>query len=219
MALPLFNDYPLNDGLVFHTGTLPRDLVWTDTDFERLWNRHPHERHTVIMIGKPVQVPRWQQAYGANYSYTGSRNNALPIPRELLALLEWSRKTIDDRLNGLLLNWYSGAEDYIGAHHDSTKELVQGSPIVTISFGETRVFRLTRWERRQKVAQHDFEANHGRVFVVDWDMNKAWKHEVLKRAAYSGRRISVTLRAFSRGLLLPEQSNERDTTPSEIEIH
>ena len=144
-----FENHSLSGGLTFRSGKLPDLLVWTQEQFKQHWVRHPLERHTVKIIGKDIQVPRWQQAIGASYSYTGSRNNAVPVPRSLIPLLEWSQQMIDSRLNGMLLNYYEGAEDYIGAHHDSTKGLVSGSPIVTISFGEKRIFRLTRWESRK----------------------------------------------------------------------
>ena len=43
----------------------------------------------------------------------------------------------------MLLNWYDAAQrHYIGAHRDSTVGLVSGAPIVTISLGATRTFRL-----------------------------------------------------------------------------
>ncbi|OWK40401.1 2OG-Fe(II) oxygenase [Fimbriiglobus ruber] len=150
------------------------------------------------MPGGPVQTPRWQQAYGADYHYTGRTNTALPVPPVLEPLREWVRQSIDPRLNALLLNWYDGPGHYIGPHHDSTKDMVPDSPIVTLSFGETRVFRLTRGRGGEKELR-DFEASNGVVFVLPFATNLAWKHAVPKSARYCGRRISVTLRAFTSG--------------------
>jgi hypothetical protein len=77
------------------------------------------------MHGRPIKTPRWQQAYGADYHYTGRTNAALSVPAILEPLHHWARQAIDDRLNGLLLNWYDGAlGHYIGPHHDSTKKMV-----------------------------------------------------------------------------------------------
>ena len=104
---------------------------------------HPQNFHPVKIHGKEVLTPRWQQAYGANYRYTGSLQNALPIPMELTPFQKWSQDHIDLRLNGLLLNWYDGAQKhYIGAHRDDGRDLVDGSPIVTISIGEERYLRM-----------------------------------------------------------------------------
>ena len=53
---------------------------------------------------------------------------------------------IEPRLNGLLLNWYDGGVGhYIGKHRDSDVNRVEGTAIVTLSFGEARVFRVRRW--------------------------------------------------------------------------
>lgn len=191
------------DSLLFET-PLPAELLWDESTFETVWALRPRERHRVKMIGKLVELPRDQQAYGATYKYTGSENRALPIPAVLKPLLEWTQEQIAPQLNGLLLNWYQGPSDYIGPHHDSTRGLIPETPIVTISFGEPRTFRLTQWRQKKKIAQHDFTTSPGRVFVMPWPTNKAWKHEVVKRAGYNGRRISVTLRAFNEGVLPPE---------------
>jgi alkylated DNA repair dioxygenase AlkB len=195
-ALSGFTPHDLGDGLWFLTGALPPELVWGAARFDEVWALHPEGKHVIHMPGGPVETPRWQQAYGADYHYTGRTNSALPVPAVLEPLRTWARQQIDPRLNGLLLNWYEGPGHYIGPHHDSTRDMMHGAPIVTISFGETRVFRLTRG--RGAVPQtRDFEAPDGAVFVLPYDTNRAWKHAVPKAARYRGRRISVTLRGFT----------------------
>ena len=168
-----------------------------------VWQLHPEQRH-LVKIFRWVETPRWQQSYGANYIYTGSKNNALPVPELLRPLLDWARADIDGSLNGLLLNWYDGPNDYIGPHHDSTKGLITNSPIVTVSFGETRVFRLTNGKGEQRIVR-DFPATHGTVFIMPWNTNESWKHEIVKSVKNTGRRISVTLRAFNEGVLPADQ--------------
>ncbi|MEM6770117.1 MAG: alpha-ketoglutarate-dependent dioxygenase AlkB, partial [Bacteroidota bacterium] len=166
----------------------------TDEAFSELWNSHPEQFHTIKIHGKEVKTPRWQQAYGKNYQYSGSRNNALPISPALLPFLTWCQKYIDHRLNGLLLNWYDGAADhYIGAHRDSTIGLVADSPIVTISLGEERVFRMRPYGGS---GFQDFTLRQGDVLVIPSETNRSWTHEVPKFKRYKGRRISVTLRAY-----------------------
>jgi len=71
--------------------------------------------------------------------------------------------------------------------------MVVGAPIVTISLGEERVFRLTHPKRK---VTSDFIARDGSVFVTPYETNLAWKHAVPRFARYRGRRISITLRAF-----------------------
>lgn len=191
----MFQCHDLGDGLIFLTGFLPGELVWDSARFEEVWRLHPEEKHVIAMPRGPVEVPRWQQAYGADYHYTGRVNRALPVPEVLAPLLAWVREAVDGRLNGLLLNWYEGPGHYIGPHHDSTRNMAAGVPIVTISFGETRVFRLSRRVDGESL-KRDFPAPDGTVFVLPYETNRAWKHAVPRSARYMGRRISVTMRGF-----------------------
>ncbi len=61
------------------------------------------------MHGKLVKTPRWQQAYGMDYKFTGTINKALPVPVCLHSCHDFSQKNVDTRLNEILLNWYDGA--------------------------------------------------------------------------------------------------------------
>ena len=130
----------------FFTARLP-DALCRDAQarFQELWQLHPSDFHQMRQPGTAnmIPVPRWQQAYGRDYAYSGNVNRALPIPAILEPLLDWARTVCDARLNGLLLNWYDAERAHrIGAHRDSIVGLVEGSPIVTISLGATRIFRL-----------------------------------------------------------------------------
>jgi alkylated DNA repair dioxygenase AlkB len=182
------------DGNLFFCGELPERLRFDARGFETLWHLHPEAYHTIMIHGRAVATPRWQQAFGADYHYTGRTNRALPLPEDCQPILAWSRDVVDDELNGLLLNWYDGQlGHYIGPHHDSTTRMVVGVPIVTISLGEGRIFRLShpRTKRRR-----DFSAREGTVFVMPYETNLAWKHGVPRFARWRGRRISITIRAF-----------------------
>jgi len=156
---------------------------------------HPETFHLIKMHGKDVRTPRWQQAYGADYRYTGNTNRARPVPSELATLHSEIQEHIDRRLNGLLLNWYDAEHGhYIGKHRDSTINMVSGAPIVTISLGAERVFRIRRWKGDSLV--HDIPTGNGTVIVMPYAVNLAWTHEVPHTAKVIGRRISITARAF-----------------------
>lgn len=186
---------PLDEAghVVYRTDFAVPELL--KVSFVELWNLHPVDFHTLVMHGKEVKTPRWQQAYGHSYEYTGSRNNALPIPPVFGAFLRWGQDNVDHRLNGLLLNWYDGAAGhYIGPHRDSRTGLVPGTPIVTISRGEERVFRMRPW---QGEGYKDTLLTDGSALVMPWATNLTWTHEIPRIKKYQGKRISVTLRAFS----------------------
>ena len=112
----------------------------------------------------------------------------------LVSVLGWAREQVDPRLNGLLLNWYDPErKHYIGKHRDSTKGMVADTPIVTISLGATRPFRMRPYRRAGGFV--DVEAVDRSVLVIPWEVNQRWTHEVPHRAS-GGRRISITVRAF-----------------------
>ena len=175
-------------------GRLPPDLCWCSAQFDAFWAFHPEKFHEVRMFGRRVAVPRWSEAYGQDYWYSGTLHRAVPIPHSLALLLAWSKVEVDERLNGVLVNWYDGSLGHrIGPHRDAEKELVVGAPIITISFGETRTFRLRRCKGRET---HDIEVADNSVLVLPYATNIAFTHEVPASTQRTGRRISVTLRAF-----------------------
>ncbi|MEM6730856.1 MAG: alpha-ketoglutarate-dependent dioxygenase AlkB [Myxococcota bacterium] len=175
-------------------GRLPASVCLSAVATQALWDLHPPRFHVVTMYGRKLETPRWQQAYGADYVYSGNVNRALRVPSLLRPLLDVCQRTIDPRLNGLLVNWYDGAQKhYMGPHRDTAGQLIDGSPIVTLSFGEERIFRLRPHGGGPK---RDFLLEHGSVVVLPYDTNLSWTHAVPHFARYRGRRISVTLRAF-----------------------
>ena len=189
-----FQCHKLDSACPFYTGHLPDDLELSAEQFDELWNLHPKEFNEIHLHGRRVKIPRWQQAFGKNYHFSGQSSKALPTPEILQPILSWCRAEIFERLNGLLLNWYDGKlNHYIGKHRDSVTNMVKGAPIVTVSFGEERTFRLRPWKAK---GMTDFSASNGSVFVMPYETNLAWTHEVTKRAKQMDRRISVTLRAF-----------------------
>lgn len=178
-------------------GELPPEQRLDAPAFAALWSIHPDDFHEIKMHGRPVKTPRWQQAYGADYHYTGRVNRAEPLTPTMTPFLAWAREIVDPRLNGLLFNWYDARHaHYIGKHRDSTKGMIEGAPIVTISLGATRLFRLRPWRGSGMI---DLEVDHGSVLVIPYATNSLWTHEVPHRAADRGRRISITLRGFTAG--------------------
>jgi len=181
-------------------GRLPPDVA---PDFEALWALHPPTFHEITMMGRRVRTPRWQQAYGRDYRYTGNVNRALPVPELLAPIATWARQALHPELDGLLVNWYEPAlGHYIGPHRDRVEALRPGAPIVTISLGGIRTFRFRPWRPRTAPGidprrSVDLELRDQTVLVVPLDTNRRWTHEVLRRAGDVGRRVSVTLRAFA----------------------
>ena len=116
------------------------------------------------------------------------------MPNLLRPYLLWAQSNIDQRLNGMLLNWYDGqCGHYIGSHRDSTKGLIDNSVIVMVSLGGIRV---TRFRPLRGSGYQDIEVGNGDVLVMDLQTNQHYKHEIPKSKRYLDKRISITLRCF-----------------------
>ena len=87
-----FRCYALDETRQLFAGTLPAHLMFSEGQFEEFWNEHPNEFHEIKMHGRPVKTPRWQQAYGKDYHYTGNVNGALAVPQRLESLLRYRRR-------------------------------------------------------------------------------------------------------------------------------
>jgi alkylated DNA repair dioxygenase AlkB len=198
---PPFCFHELRPGLGIYVGRLPSNLTPSEEAFERLWAAHPADYPLITVHGRVVKTPRWQQAFGRDYVFAGRAHVALPAPPEIEAFLAWGRGAVDARLNGAVVNWYDARlGHYIGPHRDSREGLVPGSPVVNISLGEERPFRLRPWKGR---GFRDFPATHGAVFVIPYATNLAMTHEAPRLARLRGRRVAVTLRAFEEEAASP----------------
>ncbi|MCI0333463.1 MAG: alpha-ketoglutarate-dependent dioxygenase AlkB [Planctomycetes bacterium] len=198
-TLPDLVTHALDGRFVCHVGRLPEPLLPSAAEREQLWEMHPSDFPRIFLHGRWVSIPRWQQAYGADYHFSGQASKALSVPTLLAPLQTWARVAIDARINGLLVNWYDAElNHYIGAHRDSTKMMCPGAPIVMVTYGASRTMRLRRWKGKD---HRDFVVTDGTVCVMPYDTNLAWTHEILHRKRDIGRRVSVTLRAFQKGIL------------------
>ena len=89
MNSSIFQTIPLEEQQVIFISPVIDQFNLSYDAFQSIWDMHPEQYHTLKIHGKEVLTPRWQQAYGKNYRYTGAKNNALPIPDELKPFLTW----------------------------------------------------------------------------------------------------------------------------------
>ena len=122
--------------------------------FDEMWSLHPPTLGRNTFDGRSVQTPRYFQAFGRAYSFSGQTAAPLPLARVPLAAEPLTKigalvtaagaGTAQPALpspNGLLVNWYR-AEHSIGLHRDDTRELVHGAPVWSLSWGHRRRFCL-----------------------------------------------------------------------------
>ncbi|MEM9980294.1 MAG: alpha-ketoglutarate-dependent dioxygenase AlkB, partial [Cyanobacteria bacterium P01_D01_bin.2] len=161
LTYPGFQCHRLDTQHYLWQGRLPSDLLAKLQPFEAFWALHPENYNPIKIHGRTINTPRWEQSYHKPYCYAGVTNLALPVPELIYPIWDWVKTTIDPRLNGILLTWYDGRlGHYIGKHRDSTQNMIVGAPIVTVSLGQSRVFRLRPWRGK---GYQDFPIDHGVV--------------------------------------------------------
>ncbi len=176
----------------YYQDILPDNLI---PDFDKLWDLHPIKYHTIYYKGRAVETPRWQQAYGKSYNYSGTTNIALPIPELLQSILDWSNDndTSNYPFNTMLLNWYLNGSHSIAPHSDDTRQLVDKSSIWCFSFGQIRKFIL---ENKQTLEKTNIDLEHNSLITMNDNTQDEYRHSIPKTKKVIDKRISITLRKF-----------------------
>lgn len=114
------------------------------------------------------------------------------------------RKRCDDQLihrsNYCLIQNYPNKKSGIGWHADSESDLVENSPIYSMSFGATRNFQLCRKEEvnsKEKPSLVDVVLPPGTLLIMAGATQKYYKHRVPPgRVDQDGQRINLTFRSI-----------------------
>ncbi len=184
----------IGDGSWIITFKAPKDIL---PNFQDIWDLHPTERDTISLFGKTHEVPRWNRAYLKDYSFSGKNHKTSEeTPEPFEKVLKFFQKTVSEKLNGILVNWYEPL-DHIGMHSDDETDLRKGEPIITLVLMEdpqaTRTFRLVpKGDGEQK----NYELGHGDVLIMGGNTQKTHKHGVPIRKRNNSKRISITFRCF-----------------------
>ncbi|KAK3259154.1 hypothetical protein CYMTET_31814 [Cymbomonas tetramitiformis] len=181
----------------------PRYFEIESSVFEELWDvRDSCEAQFYRMFGKRVRVPRRQGLFAEQsltYKFSG-----LTIPSKPITMHPFMKTLLDsvtDTHNAVFVNWYENGKDYVSAHSDDERELVEGNCIISVSLNATRTFRI----RSNKGGAYSFagdkldiELGDGDVFVMGGNFQKEFVHEVPKKPIMIGdpRRINFTLRGM-----------------------
>ena len=217
--LPGAERYQLDPLCWMELSALPAELSLPKKEYVEFFGTHPDERGTVMMMGVETKTKRWFESYGRDYEFSGILHEAGAMPELVSRYMDWVNATPYSKegpglFNGCLVNWYGDGHDRIGSHADDTRGLVPDTPIVCISFGAERKFRV----RRPNLADSgplapivlDLLVGDGTVYVMGGKMQEVirlgrekrprYKHESPPIGGESGNgvgsRVSLTFRKF-----------------------
>jgi alkylated DNA repair dioxygenase AlkB len=188
----------------FEENVLPENLLTSAKelllDLEE--SKIPWKRRDVFIAGKKVTLPRWTCAYGKyeNMEFHFSRTVLMAEHEADQPVLRELRKFIEEKLgikcNFTYLNYYANNNDYIGWHSDDETDMRAQSPIVILSLGACREFKLRRKNDHEK--QLSFDLTDNSLLVLNYPTNKYWEHSIPKEKSKVKPRCSLTFRSFER---------------------
>lgn len=162
------------------------DLYYTTLLNETSWYEYE-----MPMYDKVVTAPRMVSWYGDT-----NRPERKPNPHwpdELLAIRQKVENETRLKFNAVLLNLYRNGNDGVGWHSDKTSSTNKDMNIASVTFGETRIFRL-RHKFMKHLPQIEIPLYHGTFLLMAGSTNSYWEHQVPKTARNVLPRINLTFR-------------------------
>ena len=95
--------------------------------------------------------------------------------------------------NAVLLNLYRNGSDSVAWHSDKEHMIGRNPNIASMTFGQTRPFRL-RHKIDKSVAQIEVPLHNGTLLLMSGTTNTFWEHQIPKSAKEMLPRINLTFR-------------------------
>lgn len=184
-------------------GKLPTEIRANAQQFQDLMNHAPTETTQVKLFNKMVDIPRKQRNYLHDYTFAGvNYQGSNDLPDCVKKMLDWANTLQCGTFNQVLINWYHDGMSYIGSHSDDETQLLPGSPILSISLGATRKFRIRKIlpGKSANPIVKDIDLYNNEYLIMLSPMQQYFKHEIVKvagkKAKMIGPRINITFRQF-----------------------
>jgi alkylated DNA repair dioxygenase AlkB len=163
----------------------------SDHYYDLLLAGTPWREYEMHIYDKTVTAPRmvaWYQDHADPETAT-----QLPWTKELLAIRKRVEETSGYAFNSVLLNLYRDGNDGVAWHSDHEDKTGRNPVIASVTFGETRMFRL-RHKTRKDISQVEIPLYHGSYLLMAGTTNTHWQHQVPKTARKVLPRINLTFR-------------------------
>ncbi len=148
----------------------------------------------ITIFGKKIMQPRLTFLTGdegKSYTYSGTKMFPAPWGTELLQIKSRVEEKTQYNFTTALLNLYRNNLDSMGWHQDNEKELGVNPVIASVSFGETRKFKLKHINKNLTL---DLDLENGSLLLMADEIQHFWKHSLPKVSRNKGIRINITFR-------------------------
>jgi len=202
-----------NDTDIF-TGGTPNKKIFDlpDTDlmlYEGFFNKEESDRYyEVLLRDTPWQeadlkiydkthiIPR-MIAWYEDKSNPGASPTRPAWTPDLLEIRDRVEFETGVTFNSVLLNLYRNGKDGVGWHSDRTENFGKDAIIASVSFGETRPFRM-RHKTRKDIPMVEIPLTHGTLLLMAGTTQTHWEHYIPKTAKDILPRINLTFRQVKR---------------------
>ncbi len=164
--------------------------------YDRLLENTPWRVYKMPMYDKTVTAPRM-------ISWFQDKNDVIPSldAPPLTADLKTIRERVEEetclKFNAVLLNLYRNGNDSVSWHSDKVHRSGINPIIASVTFGETRLFRL-RHKFRKDVPKIEIPLHHGSFLLMTGQTNSFWEHAVPKTSRKVLPRVNLTFRKIIR---------------------
>lgn len=168
----------------------------SDHYYKVLLNQTRWREYSMPMYDKIVTAPR-MICWFEDKDNPGRDAEIPELTDELNQIRDRVEEETGLRFNAVLLNLYRDRKDGVAWHSDKTGKSGVNPVIASVTFGETRLFRL-RHKMRKDVPQIEIPLHHGSLLVMSGTTNSFWEHQVPKTARNVLPRINLTFRQVKR---------------------
>jgi alkylated DNA repair dioxygenase AlkB len=157
----------------------------SDQYFAFLRNTVPWQQRERKMYDKMILDPRMTAYYGGP--------NGFEWTDELLRIKARVEEGAGIIFNRVLLNYYRDGNDSVAWHSDTLPEEGKHHAIASVTFGETRLFKV-RHKTRKDIVPLSIPLTHGSFLLMGETMQDHYEHHVPKTSRPVGARINLTFR-------------------------
>ena len=185
--------YSANSSLILHD--LEDDIMALVAQCVEVVDSELDVRPQIMVFGKVCHQNRSVGFYSdtsKGYNYSSSLTPSKKMHPCLRELLIYINDKFDYDYNGILINKYSGGEDYIGKHSDDEKGLDSKVGVVALSYGAVRTFRIRNKETG--IILKDVPTEPNKIIQMAGDFQKEFTHEIPIQKKVNGTRYSFTFR-------------------------
>jgi alkylated DNA repair dioxygenase AlkB len=170
----------------------------SDRLYERILRKTKWREYQMEIFDKNITVPRMISWY-EDKDNPGADPNGPDWTYELLKIRSRVEKETQLDFNTVLLNLYRNGKDGVGWHSDKEHNTGPDPIIASVTFGETRMFKL-RHNYRKDIAPVEIPLHHGSFLLMAGTTNSFWQHQVPKTARDVLPRINLTFRRTNRNV-------------------